>query len=191
MKNMKGKIGLFLCCYVLYSCTCSVFAADNGHEPIAGLEVITDKSNIKKIVTENPRIKKYLDQNEPFAELEIIVDKGEIKKIWKEKPNVKKLMKSNKDYYLALVKGKNVHLRNETSIAGEINGILDESKGDWVLLNNDYSLEQNYLWWQVIDSSIGQSGQIMNDYVYLQVKELLGHSNPAPEVDFETLKIIQ
>lgn len=191
MKNVKGKIGLFLCCYMLFSCTCSVFAADNGHETKAGLEVITDKRVIEKIVTENPRIKKYLDQNEPFAELEIIVNKGEIKRIWKENPNVKKLMKSNQDYSLALVKGKNVHLRNETNIAGETNGMLDESRDDWVLLNKDYSLEQNYLWWQVIESSIGQSGEVVNDYIYLHVKELPRRSNTTPEIDFETLKIIQ
>lgn len=53
MKNMKGKIGVFLCCYVLYSCTCSVFAADNGHEPFAELEIIVDKGEIKKIGKKN------------------------------------------------------------------------------------------------------------------------------------------
>lgn len=191
MKSVKGKIGLFLCCYVLYSCTRSVFAADNGYEPIAGLEVITDKRAIEKIVTENSRIKKYLDQNEPFAELEIIMDKGEIKRIWKENPNVKKLMKSNEDYYLAWVKGKNIYLRDKTSIVGETNGILDESRGDWVLLNNNYSIDQNYLWWQVSASSIGHSGQLVNDYIYLHVKEPFGRSNTTPKIDFETLKIVQ
>ena len=79
----------------------TAFAAEKVKEPFANLEVVTDKETINEIVSENPRIQKYLDQNEVFADLEIITDQNEIEKIWEENPDVKTLMKSKE--YLPLL----------------------------------------------------------------------------------------
>lgn len=143
------------------------------------------------IVSENPRIQKYLDQNEVFADLEIITDQNEIEKIWEENPDVKTLMKSKEYYYLAYVKGNGVRLRNTPSTSGVINGLLYETRKDWVLLNDNYSLNENYIWWQVSDSSIGCPGWIVNDYIYLSAAKSAGRAVTVPEIDFDTLKFVQ
>lgn len=67
-------IHLLLCCSNQF---CDCFAAEKVKEPFANLEVVTDKETINEIVSENPRIQKYLDQNEVFADLEIITDQNE------------------------------------------------------------------------------------------------------------------
>lgn len=191
MKKIRSKIGLLICCCILLISSVSVFAADKDFEPKANLEVITNRKDIDKIVNENPRLQQYLDQNETFADLEIITDETIIKEICDENPNVKKLMESREYYYLAYVKGNGVRLRNTPSTSGVVNGLLYESRGDWVLLNDNYSLNQNYLWWQVADSSIGYPGWVVNDYIYLSMKNASGRSATTPEIDFETLKFVQ
>ena len=80
---------------------------------------------------------------EVFADLEIITDQNEIEKIWEENPDVKTLMKSKEYYYLAYVKGNGVRLRSTPSTSGVINGLLYETRKDWVLLNDNYSLNEN------------------------------------------------
>lgn len=164
-KKIKRLCGLFICCCVVVTSSVTAFAAEKVKEPFANLEVVTDKETINEIVSENPRIQKYLDQNEVFADLEIITDQNEIEKIWEENPDVKALMKSKEYYYLAYVKGNGVRLRNTPSTSGVINGLLCETRKDWVLLNDNYSLNENYIWWQVSDSSIGCPGWIVNDYI--------------------------
>ena len=153
MRKIKRLCGLFICCCVVVTSSVTAFAAEKVKEPFANLEVVTDKETINEIVSENPRIQKYLDQNEVFADLEIITDQNEIEKIWEENPDVKTLMKSKEYYYLAYVKGNGVRLRNTPSTSGVINGLLCETRKDWVLLNDNYSLNENYIWWQVSDSS--------------------------------------
>lgn len=215
---MRGKkiIGILLSGAILLSGSAMVFAADNAgtnttanisvkenisneisvdndkKEPLAELQVITDKEEISKITSENPEIKKYLEQNEPFAELEIITDQSEIEKIWAENPDVKALMQSKTYYYLAYVKGNGVRLRKSPSTSATINGLLYESKKDWVLLNDNYSLNENYIWWEVADSSIGFPGWIVNDYIYLRAStDTSRNAANVPEIDFDTLKFIQ
>lgn len=215
---MLGKkvIGILLSGAILLSGSVMVFAADNAgtnktanisvkenisndisvdtdkKEPLAELQVITDKEEIAKITSENPEIKKYLEQNEPFAELEIITDQSEIEKIWAENPDVKALMQSKTYYYLAYVKGNGVRLRKTPSTSATINGLLYESKKDWVLLNDNYSLNENYIWWEVADSSIGFPGWIVNDYIYLRASTDVNRNGAdVPEIDFDTLKFIQ
>lgn len=215
---MRGKkvIGLLLSCAIFLSGSAMVFAADtvesnkganisvkenvsdtisedaDKEEPLARLQVITDEEEISKITSENPEIKKYLEQNEPFAELEIITDQNEIEKIWAENPDVKALMQSKTYYYLAYVKGNRVRLRKSPSTSAIINGILYESKKDWVLLNDNYSLNENYMWWEVADSSIGFPGWIVNDYIYLRAStDTSRNAADVPEIDFDTLKFIQ
>ena len=112
MRKIKRLCGLFICCCVVVTSSVTAFAAEKVKEPFANLEVVTDKETINEIVSENPRIQKYLDQNEVFADLEIITDQNEIEKIWEENPDVKTLMKSKEYYYLAYVKGNGVRLRN-------------------------------------------------------------------------------
>ena len=215
---MRGKkvIGLLLSCAIFLSGSAMVFAADtvesnkganisakenvsdtisedaDKEEPLARLQVITDEEEISKITSKNPEIKKYLEQNEPFAELEIITDQNEIEKIWAENPDVKALMQSKTYYYLAYVKGNRVRLRKSPSTSAIINGILYESKKDWVLLNDNYSLNENYMWWEVADSSIGFPGWIVNDYIYLRAStDTSRNAADVPEIDFDTLKFIQ
>lgn len=215
---MRGKkvIGLLLSCAIFLSGSAMVFAADtvesnkganisvkenvsdtisedaDKEEPLARLQVITDEEEISKITSENPEIKKYLEQNEPFAELEIITDQNEIEKIWAENPDVKALMQSKTYYYLAYVKGNRVRLRKSPSTSAIINGILYESKKDWVLLNDNYSLNENYIWWEVADSSIGFPGWVVNDYIYLRAStDTSRNAADVPEIDFDTLKFIQ
>ena len=94
MRKIKRLCGLFICCCVVVTSSVTAFAAEKVKEPFANLEVVTDKETINEIVSENPRIQKYLDQNEVFADLEIITDQNEIEKIWEENPDVKTLMKS-------------------------------------------------------------------------------------------------
>lgn len=141
-KKIKRLCGLFICCCVVVTSSVTAFAAEKVKEPFANLEVVTDKETINEIVSENPRIQKYLDQNEVFADLEIITDQNEIEKIWEENPDVKALMKSKEYYYLAYVKGNGVRLRNTPSTSGVINGLLCETRKDWVLLNDNYSLNE-------------------------------------------------
>lgn len=215
---MRGKkvIGILLSCAIFLSGSAMVFAADtvesnkganisvkeNGsdtiseeadkEEPLARLQVITDEEEISKITSKNPEIKKYVEQNEPFAELEIITDQNEIEKIWAENPDVKALMQSKTYYYLAYVKGNRVRLRKSPSTSAIINGILYESKKDWVLLNDNYSLNENYIWWEVADSSIGFPGWVVNDYIYLRAStDTSRNAADVPEIDFDTLKFIQ
>ena len=158
MRKIKRLCGLFICCCVVLASSVTALAAEKGKEPSANLEVVTEKETINKIISENPRIQKYLDQNEVFADLEIITDQSTIEQIWEENPDVKALMNSKEYYYLAYVKGNGVRLRNTPSTSGAINGLLYETRKDWVLLNDNYSLNENYIWWQVSDSSIGYSG---------------------------------
>lgn len=191
MRKMKCLCGLFICCWVAATGSVTAFAAEKGKEPSANLEVVTDKENINKIVSENPRIQKYLDQNEVFADLEIITDRNEIEKIWEENPDIKTLMNSREYYSLAYVKGNGVRLRNTPSTSGEINGLLYETRKDWVLLNDNYSLNEKYIWWQVDDSSIGYPGWIVNDYIYLSASKSVEKAVSVPEIDFDTLKFIQ
>ena len=215
---MRGKriIGILLSGMILLSGSVIAFAAGNAgtskaanisvkenisndisvntdkKEPLAELQVITDKEEISKITSENPEIKEYLEQNEPFAELEIITDQSEIEKIWAENPDVKALMQSKTYYYLAYVKGNGVRLRKSPSTSATINGLLYESKKDWVLLNDNYSLNENYIWWEVADSSIGFPGWIVNDYIYLRAStDTSRNAADVPEIDFDTLKFIQ
>ena len=213
MKSRK-IIGILLCSVIILSGSAMVFAGDNEEkaaitpdnicvnsdvpeksnkeEPLAGLKVITDEEEISRITLENPEIKKYLEQNEPFAELEIITDQSEIKKIWEENPDVKALMQSETHYYLAYVKGTGVRLRSLPSTSAVINGLLYETENDWVLLNDNYSLNEKYLWWEVEDSSIGFSGLIANDYIYLKTStDTSRNADDIPEVDFDTLKFIK
>lgn len=189
MRKIKRLCGLFICCCVVVTSSVTAFAAEKVKEPFANLEVVTDKETINEIVSENPRIQKYLDQNEVFADLEIITDQNEIEKIWEENPDVKTLMKSKEYYYLAYVKGNGVRLRSTPSTSGVINGLLYETRKDWVLLNDNYSLNENYIWWQVSDSSIGYPGWIVNDYIYLSAAQSAGRAVTVPEIDFDTLKI--
>lgn len=191
MRKIKRFVSLFICCCVVATTSVTAFAAENGKEPLANLEVITDKKTINKIATENPRIQKFLEQNEVFADLEIITDQKEIEKIWEENPDVKTKMQSKEYYYLAYVKGNGVRLRNTPSTSGVINGLLYESRNDWVLLNDNYSLNENYIWWQVSDSSIGYPGWVVNDYIYLSADKSGGRAQSVPEIDFDTLKFIQ
>ena len=81
MRKIKRLCGLFICCCVVVTSSVTAFAAEKVKEPFANLEVVTDKETINEIVSENPRIQKYLDQNEVFADLEIITDQNEIEKI--------------------------------------------------------------------------------------------------------------
>ena len=67
-------------------------------------------------------------------------------------------MKSKEYYYLAYVKGNGVRLRNTPSTSGVINGLLYETRKDWVLLNDNYSLNENYIWWQVTAQSVVRDG---------------------------------
>ena len=209
---MKKIIGILLCSAILLSGTAIVFASDTAEpntvknisikknnisetvdkkEPLARLQVITDKKEISKITSDNPKVKKYLEQNEPFAELEIIKDQNEIAKIWTENPDVKVLMQS-KAYYLAYVKENDVRLRKTSLTSAVVNGFLHESSQDWVLLNNNYSLNENYIWWEVVDSSIGYPGWIVNDYIYLRASiDINRNKADVPEIDFNTLKFIQ
>ena len=84
MRKIKRLCGLFICCCVVVTSSVTAFAAEKVKEPFANLEVVTDKETINEIVSENPRIQKYLDQNEVFADLEIITDQNEIEKITDE-----------------------------------------------------------------------------------------------------------
>lgn len=59
------------------------------------------------------------------------------------------------------------------------------------LLNDNYSLNENYIWWQVSDSSIGCPGWIVNDYIYLSAAKSAGRAVTVPEIDFDTLKFVQ
>mgnify|MGYP000214184532 CR=1 FL=1 len=68
-------IHLLLCCSNQF-CDC-ICGREKLKSPFANLEVVTDKETINEIVSENPRIQKYLDQNEVFADLEIITDQNE------------------------------------------------------------------------------------------------------------------
>lgn len=190
MRKIKRFCKLFICFCVVVASSVTAFAAEKGKEPAANLEVVTDKETINKIVSENPRIQKYLDQNEVFADLEIITDQNEIEKIWEENPDVKTLMKS-KEYYLAYVNRNKVCLRNTSSTSGVINGLLYENRKDWVLLNDNYFVNEKYIWWQVSDSSIGYAGWIVNDYIYLSAAKSKGRADTVPEIDFDTLKFIQ
>ncbi len=170
----------------------TISKAADKEEPLARLQVITDEEEISKITSENPEIKKYLEQNEPFAELEIITDQSEIEKIWAENPDVKAFMQSKTYYYLAYVKENDVRLRKSPSTSATINELLYESKKDWVLLNDNYSLNENYIWWEVADSSIGVPGWIVNDYIYLRAStDTSRNEADVPEIDFDTLKFIQ
>ena len=191
MRKIKRLSSLLICCCVVVASSVTVFAAEKSNEPLANLEVVTDKETIHKIALENPRIQKYLEQNEVFADFEIITDQKEIEKIWEENPDVKTRMQSKEYYYLAYVKGNGVRLRNTPSTSGIINGLLYESRKDWVLLNDNYSLNENYIWWQVSDSSIGYPGWIVNDYIYLSADKSGGKTRAVPEINFNTLKFIQ
>lgn len=191
MRKIKCLCSLFIAGCVVVASSVTAFAAGKSNEPLANLEVVTDKETINKIALENPRIQKYLEQNEVFADLEIITDQKEIEKIWEENPDVKTRMQSKEYYYLAYVKGNGVRLRNTPSTSGVINGLLYESRKDWVLLNDNYSLNENYIWWQVSDSSIGYPGWIVNDYIYLSADKNGGRTQSVPEIDFDTLKFIQ
>lgn len=187
---MKKNVAMLMGAIMLLSN--AVVTSAESKEPLAKLEVITDKDEIARIVAENPRIEVYLDQNEPFAELEVIEDEDEIQRIWDENPDVKKIMEEREYTCLAAVKGEGVRLRNTPSTSGTINGLLYESRNDWVLLNDNYSLNEKYIWWQVIDSSIGYPGWVVNDYIYLSVdaNDARGN-NTVPEIDFDTFKFIQ
>lgn len=193
MKKIRCYLSLLIAACTLASSSVTVSAAEKAKEPLANLEIITDQGTIDKIVSENPRIKKYLEKNEVFAELEIITDQKEIEKIWEENPDVKTLMETGEYYRLAYVKGNGVRLRNTPSTLGVINGLLYEDRNDWVLLNDNYSLNENYIWWQVSDSSIGYSGWIVNDYIYLSLTadETGSLRTAVPQIDFDTLKFIQ
>lgn len=190
MRKIKSFCRLFIWFYVVVASSVNAFAAEKGKEPVVNLEVVTDKETINKIVSENSRIQKYLDQNEVFADLEIITNQNEIEKIWEENPDVKALMKS-KEYYLAYVNRNKVRLRNTSSTSGVIRGLLYENRKDWVLLNDNYSVNEKYIWWQVSDSSIGCTGWIVNDYIYLSAAKSKGRAVMVPEIDFDTLKFIQ
>ena len=94
MRKIKRLCGLFICCCVVVTSSVTAFAAEKVKEPFANLEVVTDKETINEIVSENPRIQKYLDQNEVFADLEIITDQNEIEKIWEGTDEVKRILLS-------------------------------------------------------------------------------------------------
>jgi len=68
---------------------------------------------------------------------------------------------------------------------------IQYTRKDWVLLNDNYSLNENYIWWQVSDSSIGYPGWIVNDYIYLSAAQSAGRAVTVPEIDFDTLKFVQ
>ena len=58
------------------------------------------------------------------------------------------------------IKGSDVELRKNPSLAGEVLGILDGDHGAWVLLTGEFSDADNIHWAQVSDSSIGLSGWV-------------------------------
>ena len=60
MRKIKRLCGLFICCCVVVTSSVTAFAAEKVKEPFANLEVVTDKETINEIVSENPRIQKYL-----------------------------------------------------------------------------------------------------------------------------------
>lgn len=58
-------------------------------------------------------------------------------------------------------------------------------------ITDNYSLNENYIWWEIAASSIGASGWIVNDYIYLNADKSGGRAVTVPEIDFNTLKFIQ
>lgn len=79
------------------------------------LEVVTDKETNNEIVSENPRIQKYLDQNEVFADLEIITDQNEIEKSGK-KIQMWRHWWSQRILLSLYVKGNGVRLRSTRAL---------------------------------------------------------------------------
>ena len=152
-------------------------------EPLANLQVIAEKEEIEKIISEKTEIKQYLEQNEPFADFEVITDEAILKNIWSENPSVKELMDQNPEYKAAYVKNNKVNLRKEPSLKAAVKQNI--SAGDWVILNQKYSVNEKFLWWEA-ETASGSKGWIANDYRYLIAAENLNESQT--EVDFETLK---
>lgn len=128
---------------------------ETNQEVIAGLEIITDQDELNEVIEDNPKVAEYLEQNEVFGELEIITDLEVIQQITDENPE---LAYACALYTFAYIKGDEVCLRNTHDLEGTINGKLSESNKDWVVLNDNYSVDEGYLWWEVVDSSIGSSG---------------------------------
>ncbi len=162
----------------------------NTGEPLADLQVVTDEQEIEKIVSARPELEQYLEKNEPLAGLEIITDQEKIREIWGENPSVKQLMEKSTEYKLAYINNNGVKIRDTAALEAAVNE--DLSTGDWVLLNQAYSVNDKFLWWEVELSASGSEGWIVNDYSYLSVSKdvKLSEAN-MQEIDFETLKFVQ
>lgn len=199
--KLKSVFALLLTGAIVLSGIGTVFGSTPSNAPeqgnkevLAGLEIIRDPDIIKEIIEKNPRIAKYMDKNEILADLEIITDSKEIAKILEENPHIKALMSQKTDYYyIARIKGEGVRLRKSPSTSATTNGLLYEKNKDWVLLNDNYDLADGYLWWEVVDSSIGFPGWVANDFVYLNLvldRETKKFEETKPNIDYSTLKII-
>lgn len=215
--KIKRVLGITLCSVMILFSSILVFAGNNSEdlpvrtelneekrseakmitineksisEPLADLQVITDEQEIEKIVSERPELKQYLEQNEPLAGLKIITDQKIVKEIWRENPSVKQLMEKSTEYKLAYVNNNEVKIRDTAALEVAVNEKL--STGDWVLLNQAYSVNDKFLWWEVTLSASGLEGWVVNDYSYLSVSpdEKLSEENMR-EIDFETLKFVQ
>lgn len=212
--KVKRIFGIILCFIVILTSSIMVFAA-NSHgelldksnpesekeskivkdkngavEPLANLQVITEEKEIDKIVSERPDVKQYLEKNETLADLEIITDPEKIEDIWREQPLVKQLMEKNPEYKVAYVNNSDVKLRSNPSIDAEVNENL--CADEWVLLNQKYSVNSKFLWWEVLESASGSEGWLVNDYSYLNISQIAGLSKTDTlRIDFETLKFIQ
>lgn len=159
-------------------------------EPLADLQVVTDEQEIEAIVSERPELKQYLEQNEPLAGLEIITDQEKIKEIWRENPLVKQMMEKSTEYKLAYINNNNVKIRNTAALNTAVNEKV--SAGDWVLLNQEYSVNDKFLWWKVTLSPSSSEGWIVNDYNYLSVSQDAKFSEANMlEIDFTVLKFAQ
>lgn len=196
-RKVKVVVTMLLMSVLVLSSTLLVSAKEtvtNPSEPLANLERITDEAVITQISQTHSKVKKALEQNEVLAELEIITDEAEIQKIIQDNPRLGSLMNQKEYTYLARVKGNGVNLRKEPNTSAVINGKLYETNNDWVLLNDNYSLGEGYIWWEVIDSSIGFPGWIVNDYIYLMENFNVTNGRAVvstPEIDFETLKFVR
>ena len=215
--KIKRVLGIILCSIMILFSSILVFAGNNSEglpgrtelneekrseaemitinekgisEPLADLQVITDEQEIEKIVSERPELKQYLEQNESLAGLKLITDQKIVKEIWRENPSVKQLMEKSTEYKLAYVNNNGVKIRDTAALEVAVNEKL--STGDWVLLNQAYSVNDKFLWWEVTLSASGLEGWVVNDYSYLSVSldEKLSEENMR-EIDFETLKFVQ
>lgn len=215
--KIKRVLGIILCSVMILFSSILVFAGNNSEdlpvrtelneekrseaemvtineksisEPLADLQVITDEQEIEKIVSERPELKQYLEQNEPLAGLKIITDQKIVEEIWRENPSVKQLMEKSTEYKLAYVNNNEVKIRDTAALEAVVDEKL--STGDWVLLNQAYSVNDKFLWWEVTLSASGLEGWVVNDYSYLSVSldEKLSEENMR-EIDFKTLKFVQ